>query len=211
MARIIKRILAFVLCFLPLAVGAAVPAVMHMQGTVLPGQSGLTIAPSDVVLMVDYDDPFTGVGTGTVDANNTYFINVTKDSDFNGTRLTLVYRKNKSTYQLTYEGKKLDFEFFGGVTPVVFPLDIEIGEFLFTTETNPSANGGDNADEDPNIYDVNGDGFFDEADIQAIKMAIARGGASAKYDFNRDGRVTTKDAILAIRRFTDQRFVALSR
>ncbi len=195
-------VLSLVLSVFAAAIGNAnaqqqIPSSLQVVGTIIAG-GGVTPAQNDIVQIVRPDRLNSVEGQGTVLANDgTFVVDMAKTQDFNGTQLTAIFKKGNSVYQLN-----------NGTTPLVFPYS---GTFPFPSRINFNltigtriSGGGttpptDDPGSDNDAYDVNGDGVFNQADIDVIKAQLGEPNPLAAADVNGDNLVNTRDAIDAIR------------
>lgn len=199
-----------------------IPSNLQIVGQISVGVTGITLAIGDEVLVVNVGSGDTE-GAGTVlDLNGTYFVDMSKTTDFNGTQLTLRLRTGGDVFQLDF-GSDDTFSYFGAFPfPARTVINPAIGNLISGGGGGDDGAGDDGAgDEDgPPIagpvtgvggapaeagtpdarFDVNGDGVFNQADIDLIKTAITSGNPDPAADVNGDGIINTRDAVTAIRR-----------
>ena len=226
------RVLAVVvLGTVPMGAGAQeTPSNLQLLGTIATGDSGVAPSLNDEVRVVAADDrSLEGVGS-VVDPGGTYFIELSKPSSFDGSVLALELATAEGKFALEFGGDST-FTYAGGfpfpsrrtINPVVgAPLDEADEE---TEDDEPmegdgggTGDGGDDAGDPPPTAgepepspgrrvgdpanDVNGDGIFNEADVDFVAANIRSSRPDARADVNGDGRVTTRDAIALIRQLS---------
>ncbi len=175
-----------------------VPSNLQIVGTIT-GANGISPALNDIVLIVQPTSLGRTEGQGTVIASDgTYFVDMAKTQAFNGTTLTALLRKGGVTYQLTSGGTPVSFPYSGTFPfPSRFSLSPTIGARI------SGGDGGDDGDDGSDTvnddYDVNDDGVFNQADINAIKAELGSSRPSEAADVNGDGLVNTRDVINAIK------------
>jgi len=207
--------LAAVVVFLvPQIAGAQeVPANLQIVGTISSAPDGTAPANGDEVLVVQ-DDETEGSGT-VVDGAGTFFVEMSKDQSFNGTVLSLRLRTEEGTFQLEF-GPDNTFTFNGGFP---FPARTTINP---TIGAQISGGGDDDEDEDDGDgdggsegedlqFDVNGDGVFNQADVDRAKQHILDGTFDERADIDGNGIVNTRDAILTIQALVDRRHAQAGR
>jgi hypothetical protein len=188
------------------AAAQTVPSNLQIVGTISASDDGVAPEEGDEVLVVKGDST---EGSGTViDSGGTYFVEMSKTQDYNGTSLSLRLRKSSGTYQLEF-GPDNQFTFNGGFPfPSRTTINPAIGAKLSGGGGDGGGGGGGGSggggysDSD---YDVNGDGVFNQADIDLIKQAIVGGTNETAADVDGNGIVNTRDAIMAIRALTSYR------
>ena len=196
------------------ALAQDIPSNLQIVGQISSGASGITPVIGDEVRVVNVDSSATeAVGT-ILATDGTYFVEMSKFTDFNGTQLTLRLRTGGALFQLVF-GSDNTFSFFGAFPfPVRTTINATIGE-----QFSGGDGGGGDADGAPIAgpaiggagapaeagtpdarFDVNGDGLFNQADIDLIKQAISASNPNPAADVNGDGIINTRDAVTAIRR-----------
>jgi hypothetical protein len=186
-----------------------VPSNLQIVGTI-SGSSDVSPEQGDRVLVVNSGK--TAASGSVQDGQGTYFVEMSKSQSFNGTTLTLRLRKSSGTYQLEF-GPDNQFTFSGGFP---FPQRQTINPTIGAKVGGGSGGGGGDggsggggqdgfSGDDVAQFDVNGDGVFNQDDIDLIKDAIVEGENPGAADVDGNGIVNTRDAISAIRAFTDRR------
>lgn len=182
-----------------------VPSNLQVVGTIAAGNS-VTPAVNDVVQVVlASNKSVRAQGTVLTSDNGTFFVDMSESQSFNGTQLTMLLKRSSGTYQLNNGSTPVTFA-YSGTFP--FPSRISFALTVGTLVTGGSTPGGDDNGGDGTAnetYDVNGDGIFNQADIDAIKGALGQRNPDAKYDVNKDGVINTRDPIDAIRAFNSAR------
>ncbi|TAH32246.1 MAG: hypothetical protein EYC62_09485 [Alphaproteobacteria bacterium] len=176
-----------------------VPSNLQVVGTIT-GAGGVSPAVNDIILIVQPTSLNRTEGQGSVIASDgTYFVDMAKTQSFNGTTLTALLKKGNATYQLTSNGSPVSFPYSGTFPfPSRFSLNPTIGTLI--SGGSGGNGGGDGGDGTVNeTYDVNGDGVFNQADINAIKAELGSARPNADADVNGDGLVNTRDVINAIK------------
>lgn len=176
-----------------------IPSNLQVIGTIAPGNSVLPEL-NDFVLVVRTSNLGAVEGQGTVIANDgSFFVDMAKTQSFNGTQLTLLLKKASGTYQLNNGNTPLAFPFSGTFPfPSRITFNVAIGQKIGGGGGGGNNNGGGGGTEN-DTFDVNGDGVFNQADVDAIKSELGAARPSATMDVNSDGLVNTRDAIDAIR------------
>ncbi|MGQ0663458.1 MAG: dockerin type I repeat-containing protein [Pseudomonadota bacterium] len=188
------------------AYGQAVPSNMQVTGTITT-KLGVTLQVNDNVLVVRETGGQTE-GTGTVlAADGTYFVDMSKTTSFNGTRLSMRLVNGGRTFQLLSGTAPVSFQYSGGFPfPVRLTISPTVGDLIVVTAGDSGGGGG--AQPSPGSggvgvkndkFDVNGDGVLDDLDIRIIKDAVTGKASHPKADVNGDGIVNTRDVIDAIK------------
>ena len=184
---------------------------MQILGEITSGVDGPTVRNGSLVLVINESTRQT-VGQGTVvDANGNYFVDMSQNSDFNGTRLTLHLQQDNSVFQLLDGSSPISFQFTGSFPfPTRLILNATVGEFVRSLGGSGAVvSGGDSTVREGDIinddFDVNEDGVFNQADIDLIKDSITSSNPNPRADVNNDGIINTRDGITAIRFWTSVR------
>ncbi len=207
-ATIYRGGVAFLCClFTPLfAYAVDVPANMIVVGTITASET-VTPSQNDQVTIVEASTGKSqGVGT-VLDGVGTYAVDLSKDTDFNGTIMSARIKHEGSTYQLLDGSAPVEFPFSGGLFPNRITLGLTIGEKISgstpAASDVPADTGGDTASDTELTFDaqfdVNGDSKLNQQDVDAVKNVVAGGQQSSSADVNQDGIINTRDIIDVIR------------
>ena len=198
---------------IPGAHAQEIPSNLQIVGQISSGASGITPVINDEVRVINVNTGATEAA-GTILANDgTYFVDMSKSTNFNGTQLTLRLRTGGNLFQLDF-GSDSTFSYTGSFPfPRRTTINPTIGQQL------SSGGGGDDGGDAPVAgptpgvdgapaeagtpdarFDVNGDGLFNQTDINLIKAAITASNPDPAADVNGDGIINTRDAVTAIRR-----------
>lgn len=189
-----------------------VPSNMQILGEITAGADGPPVTNGALVLVIN-ESTLQTVGQGTIlDDNGNYFIDMSQNSDFNGTRLTLHIQLDNSVFQLLDGSSPISFQYTGSFPfPTRLILNGTVGEFISSLGggTGAVSGGGGSSVREGEIindnFDVNDDGVFNQADIDLIKESITSSNPNPRADVNSDGVINTRDAITAIRFWTSVR------
>lgn len=164
------------------------------------------MSPGNSVSVVERDSG-AFVASGSIhDSAGVYFVEISKDWDFNGTTLTMQITIDGRTYQLTEDGSTpVEFAFIGG-----FPFPARTTKNLSVISVPGGTSGGGMGKAGSTIsgagdctaassFDATGDGVSNQSDIDYIKSQLVVHTPDAAADINKDGRVTTADVVAAIR------------
>lgn len=189
---------------LPALAQTTVPSNLQVVGTIT-GANGVNPEVNDIVQAVRPTSTGTVEGQGSVLASDgTYFIDISKTQDFNGTVLTLVLRKSTGVYQLNSGSSAVSFPYSG-----TFPFPARLSQNVTVgSKISGAGGGGSNPGDDAGqneTFDVNGDGSFNQTDIDLIKGSLGKSRPDAVMDVNSDGVVNTRDVIDAIKAYNTGR------
>ena len=184
-----------------------VPSNLQIVGQVASGASDLTPVQGDEVRVVR---PSSGQleAAGTIlDVKGTFFVDMSKSADFNGTQLTLFLKTNNQIRQLQF-GSDNTFSFSGTFPfPSRITINPTIGDVVAIAGNGDGNGNSGSSDGDGSSskglqntkFDVNGDGVFNQADIDEIKDSITSSDPNPNADVNGDGIINTRDAIASIK------------
>lgn len=174
------------------------PSNMTVQGT-LTGNDDVAIAAGQKVLVVRANSFSTVEGTGTVQANGAYQVQLDKTRATNGVLMTMLLQDDSAKYQLNFGLVPVSFEFLGSFPAVTtLVLNLNVGKEITPEE-----------EEDAVIYDpvdLNKDGVIDETDLRLMRSALGKNTTDIQADLNQDGKVTVKDAGVVIKEIHKQTF-----
>ena len=196
------------------ATAQVVPSNMQIQGEITSSVDGPPVTDGSLILVINQSTQATEGQGSVLSDDGTYFIDLSKNSDFNGTRLTMHIQLAGSVFQLLNGSSPISFQYTGSFPfPTRLILDATVGEFVSSvggggTGSVSSGGGGSTAREGDIIndnFDVNQDGVFNQVDIDMIKDSITSSNPSPRADVNGDGVINTRDAITAIRFWTSVR------
>jgi hypothetical protein len=201
--------------FSNLAFAISTPATLIISGTIEKG----TIAPrqNDRIYAVQNNGQIAGIGS-VQDNSGFYAIQISKDTDFNGTELSLQLEQAGVRYQLLDNGKPVSFVFSGGLFPVTLSLALTVGPKVGGSSSGsgsgsgspsiPSGGGSNNNNSTTSFdsrFDVNNDGKLTQDDIDAVKNAVAHNTKLKAADVNSDGLYNTRDIIEIIKAYLKNR------
>jgi len=195
------------------------PSTLVVAGRIMaiaaPGSSGgPQVLPGQIVNAVHAK---TGavIGSGKVaDPTGAYSITMNQPASFNGTEMGLQIVINGTSYPLFENGKpaRLPYSARGSLFPTIIAKNLTVSTSDGAHDAKPTATKAPapTAIAKPNSVcpaelprcDVNGDGVFDERDIEFIKQALKQRPPDMRADVNGDGVVNTRDLIDAMRALT---------
>ena len=199
---------SFVLALYPQSSMAqtTVPSNLQVVGTIT-GANSVNPETNDIVQVVRPTALGTVEGQGTVlGSDGTYFIDMSKTQAFNGTVLTMLLKKGTRVYQLNSGSNPVQFPYSGTFPfPARLVQGVTIGTLLSggSSGGGGGSGGGDGSQNDQ--FDVNGDGTFNQTDVNIIKSNLGKSRPDAAMDVNEDGVVNTRDVIDAIRALNSAR------
>lgn len=204
---------------------ATTPSNMLIYGTITSsGSSGPAIAAGYTVDLVSISANQI-VATGTVqDSTGVYSISASLAQATNGTLMTLELTANGSVYQLLNSGTPTSFAYQGNFPfPTSLGKNVTVGALISsppstatttttTTSTSTTATTGTTGATTttgtastttgsaicPTTLpqcDANGDGVFNQADVDFVKHALGQHNPSVSADVNGDGVVNTRDLL----------------
>lgn len=184
------------------------PSNLRIVGTIDTGESDVTLAVNDQVVVFTTADGRT-VATGTVlDASRgSFFVEMSQPMGFNGTDISLRLRTSAGVFQLLF-GPDNKIAFSGGFPfPNSVTLRTTIGPRVGgnddpgdrETATVDEAPPGDIQVEPTGCLDVTGDGVVDQRDIDFVVEQLRRSRPDSQADANCDGVVSSLDVVVLIR------------
>ena len=189
------------------AFGQEIPSLLQVVGAISTSDSDVVLVEGDEVLVVRADTGAIEASGNVISSDGTYFVQISKIIEFNGTVLSLRLKSSSGTYQLEF-GSTNAFSFSGSFPfPSRTVINPTIGEKLSVGDGNAGGVPGSRNDQLPDRglvndqFDVNGDGIFSQEDIDLIKEAITAADPLPSADVNGDGIINTRDAIDAIKAF----------
>jgi hypothetical protein len=183
------------------------PSNLQLVGQISPSATITSVPLGSTVLAINKTKGTTEGSGNTADANGTFLISMSKTSAFNGTELLIRVKISGVTYEVLSGGAQASVIYSGGFP---FPATTQIsGTVGDVVSGGGGGGGGGDGDGDGggnedcsngnDRLDVNGDGIFNQADIDAIKEAFISGENTEKADVDGNGLVTSADAIIAIK------------
>ena len=171
------------------------PSNLQVVGTI-SGTGNVVPEVNDIVQVVLVSRLSSVEAQGTVLApDGTFLVDMSETQNFNGTQLTALLKKGNTVYQLNNGSTPLAFP-YSGTFP--FPSRISFALAIGTRISGGGSSGGGGGAPGGvknDQYDVNEDGVFDQADVDAAKKQLGQTGTSAKFDVNEDGMFTTRDVV----------------
>lgn len=181
------------------------PSNLRVAGTI-KSSATVTVASGNSVYAV-VKSSGVSAGTGSVlSSDGTYLIDMSKEQSFNGTALLLRITVEGKTYKLMETAStEAEFTYNGGFPfPATVAKDLTIGVQTSSSGSGGSGGGGSSGGGSGDCagtvkFDANKDGVSNQGDIDYIKSQLGAKNPVASADINGDGRVTTIDAIMAIK------------
>lgn len=179
------------------AIAQELPSSLQVVGTVKPTNAAPVTVLGAQVLVIDKGTG-TALGSGAVlDAQGTFAIELFRTADFNGRVVRLTLRHAGATYDLQDGGIPAEFPYAGS-----FPFPARVTK----TVTVSLAGSALPATQAAHKLDINGNGVFDEEDVEAIRNGLATGGAKdVRFDVNGDGVFNSLDVVEAKRALARER------
>lgn len=184
------------------------PSNLQVLGTITSsGADAPTIVSGNSVYAINKSSGATEGSGSVLDVTGTYLIDMSKESSFNGTTLTLRLSNGGKTYKLMEGTTETEFVFSGGFPfPAKVMKSVTVGDVVSGGSGGGGTGGGStpvSGDGDcggtDSSFDANGDGISNQADIDFIKSQLGAQNPTTAADINKDGRVTTADVIAAMR------------
>jgi hypothetical protein len=185
------------------------PSNLQLVGQIAPSATVTSVPLGSTVLAINKAKGTTEGSGSTADANGTFLISMSKTSSFNGTELLIRVKISGVTYEVLSGGSPASVIYSGGFPfPATAQISGTVGDVVSGGGGGGGGGDGDGdgdggGDEDcsngNDRLDVNGDGVFNQADIDAIKEAFISGENTEAADVDGNGLVTSADAIIAIK------------
>ena len=190
-----RAVLSILLALAPSTAGAEeLPSVLQVVGSITgrtpqgPARSG------DHVEAVETATGAVVTDGEVIDNSGTYFVKLVKTKSYDGTLLTLRLKQDNAIHPLLdADGHPVQFPFQGGFPfpeKLVKTVALEPPSLVSTVSPCPPSFAN---------CDINGDGQFNNEDLEAVKAALGQSPALPAADVTGDGVVNTND-IIAIRR-----------